>query len=55
MMKPNAIKKRKKPQRKSEGEILEREIEDLIDREKTKNRIVEKLLNNPATSGHSLQ
>ena len=33
------------PQEKSEEKSLEKEIEDLIDREKTKRRIVSKLLN----------
>jgi len=44
-MKNTRIKKGKPLQEKPEEEILEKEIEDMIDREKTKSRIVSKLLN----------
>ena len=44
-MKNKSIKKGKPLQEQPEVEILEKEIEDMIDREKTKGRIVSKLLN----------
>ncbi len=44
-MKNTPNKKVKPPQEIPEEVSLEKEIEDLIDREKTKNRIVSKLLN----------
>jgi hypothetical protein len=43
-MKNNHIKKGKPPQENPEEDSLEREIDDIIDREKTKRRIVSKLL-----------
>lgn len=45
MRKKNGSMKDTPPQEKSEEKSLEKEIEDLIDREKTKRRIVSKLLN----------
>jgi len=45
MTKKNGSKPDTPLQEKSEPDALEKEIEDLIDREKTKNRIVGKLLN----------
>jgi hypothetical protein len=44
-VKNNPIKKRKPPLEKSKENSLEKEIEDIIDREKTKGKIVSKLLN----------
>jgi len=44
-VKNKSIKKGKPLQEQPEVEILEKEIEDMIDREKTKGRIVSKLLN----------
>lgn len=44
-MKNNRDKKTKALQKKPEKDALEKEIEDLIDREKTKNRVLSKLLN----------
>lgn len=44
-MKNSHSKKSKPHQGKPVERSLEKEIEDLIDREKTKNRIVSKLLN----------
>ena len=49
-MKNKSIKKGKPLQEQPEVEILEKEIEDMIDREKTKSRIVSKLLNQTTTS-----
>jgi len=45
MAKNTQIKKGKPVQVKPDANIIEKEIEDLIDREKTKRRIVTKLLN----------
>jgi len=44
MVKNNSIKKNKPLQEKPEEHSLEKEIEEIIDREKTKRRIVSKLL-----------
>jgi hypothetical protein len=44
-VKENPLKKRKPLREKSEEISLEKEIEDIIDREKTKGKIVSKLLN----------
>jgi len=44
MVKNNSIKKGKAPPGKPEEDSLEKEIDDIIDREKTKRRIVSKLL-----------
>jgi hypothetical protein len=44
-VKNNCIKKGKPLIGCHEGNVLEKEIEELIDREKTKGRIVSKLLN----------
>ncbi len=43
-MKNNRIKKDKAPPVKPEGNTLEKEIDELIDREKIKGKIVSKLL-----------
>jgi hypothetical protein len=45
MTKKNDSKKGKPLQEKPEASSLEKEIEEMIDREKTKGRIVSKLLN----------
>ncbi len=50
MVKKNSIKKDKPLQEKPEENALEKEIEDLIDREKTKGKIVSKLLNQTTQS-----
>jgi hypothetical protein len=44
-VKTNPIKKGKLPQEKPEKNSLEKEIEEMIDREKTKGKIVSKLFN----------
>ena len=45
MVKKNCIKKSNTSPEKPEANTLEKEIEEMIDREKTKSRIVSKLLN----------
>ena len=45
MEKINQNKHSKKSQEKPEADALEKEIDELIDREKTKSKIVNKLLN----------
>jgi hypothetical protein len=45
MVKKNCIKKSNPSTEKPEANTLEKEIEEMIDREKTMNRIVIKLLN----------
>jgi len=49
-VKNKSIKKGKPLQEKPEENSLEKEIEEMIDREKTKVRIVSKLLNQTTTS-----
>ena len=44
MVKKNCLKKRKPSPKKPEANTLEKEIEEIIDREKTKSSIVSKLL-----------